>query len=141
MTRRPVTLPSWAILLLSVCAAAPALAAFDEGLPYPTQVALSQEGDKGFVFRRFPTSQRLYIYDLDSDGHSACNDGCLGARPPVIAPAGAKPMGEWTTIRREEGRLQWAYRGHPVYTFFHDGPSEPHGDGEGGVWHLMPYEK
>jgi predicted lipoprotein with Yx(FWY)xxD motif len=119
----------------------PALAAFDANLPYPSEVALSEEGDHGFVFRRFPGSQRLYIYDLDPVGRSACNAGCSSARPPVIAPASAKAMGEWTTIRRDDGQLQWAYRGHPVYSLFHDAPNEPHGDGEGGVWHVLPYEK
>jgi predicted lipoprotein with Yx(FWY)xxD motif len=139
MTHRPVTLP--AIAVMAFCMSAPALAAFDEGLSYPSEVALSQEGDRGFVFRRFPSSQRLYIYDLDKPDRSLCNEGCMGARPPVYAPASAKPMGEWTTVKRDDGRLQWAYRGHPVYTFFHDGPKDPHGDGEGGVWHLVPYEK
>ena len=141
MTRRaqPGMLP--AVMALCVCGFASAAAAFNEALPYPTEVALSQEGDKGFVFRRFPGSQRLYFYDLDKDGHSACNETCIGARPPVYAPASAQATGDWTPIRREDGRMQWAYRGHPVYTFFHDKPNEPYGDGEGGVWHILPYEK
>jgi predicted lipoprotein with Yx(FWY)xxD motif len=132
----------FAILPLLILMDVPAQAAFDVALPYPTEVALSQEGDKGYVFRRFPGSQRLYTYDLDRAGHSSCNAGCEGAHPPVLAPASAKPMGEWTTIRRYDDRLQWAYRGHPVYSFFHDAPANPLGDGdEGGVWHLLPYEK
>ena len=141
MTIRPGTLPACAVTALFLGMAAPALAAFDEALPYPTEVALSQEGDKGFVYRRFPGSQRLYIYDLDKDGKSACNETCIGARPPIYAPASAKPVGEWTVVHRDDGRMQWAYRGHPVYTFFHDRPNEPHGDGEDGVWHIIPYEK
>ena len=102
---------------------------------------MSDEGDKGFVFRRFPGSQRLYTYDLDKDGHSVCNNGCYQARPPVLAPADAKPVGDWTVIHRDEGENQWAYKGHPVYTLFHDDPGDPQGDGEGGVWHLVPYMK
>ena len=31
--------------------------------------------------------------------------------------------------------------GKPVYSMFHDAPNTPRGDGEGGVWHLLPYEK
>ena len=141
MTIRPVTLPACAVTAFLLSLSAPALAAFDEALPYPTEVALSQEGDKGFVFRRFPGSQRLYFYDLDKPDRSLCNEGCIGARPPVYAPASAQVTGEWAPIRREDGRMQWSYRGHPVYTFFHDKPNEPYGDGEGGVWHLLPYEK
>ena len=129
-----------AAALLAVCGIAPAHA-FDANLPYPSEVALSEEGDQGFVFRRFPGSQRLYTYDLDHAGQSYCSAGCASARPPVIAPASAHAMGEWTLIRRDDGQMQWAYRGHPVYSMYHDEPKHPSGDGEGGVWHLLPYEK
>lgn len=110
-------------------------------LRYPAEVALSQEGDRGYVFRRFPGSQRLYTYDKDDSSHSACNLGCDGAHTPVRAPADAKPMDEWTIVSRDDGTRQWAYRGKPVYTDFHDEPGNPRGDGEDGVWHLVPYEK
>ena len=132
---------AFAVLPLFILTGFPARAAFDVGLPYPTEVALSEEGDNGYVFRRFPGSQRLYIYDLDRAGRSYCNEDCMGAYPPVIAPASAQPMGQWITIRRDDGRLQWAYRGHPVYSFFHDAPKDPRGDKDGGQWHLVPYEK
>jgi predicted lipoprotein with Yx(FWY)xxD motif len=141
MTARAIRNPVVAAALLIVCGGASAWAAFDATLPYPTEVALSEVGDKGFVFVRFPGAQRLYTYDLDRAGRSFCNEGCDSAHPPILAPAGAKPLGEWTTIRRDDGLLQWAYRGRPVYSLFHDSPNAPHGDGEGGVWHLLPYEK
>jgi hypothetical protein len=83
----------------------------------------------------------LYTYDQDRAGRSFCNEGCQSARPPILAPAGSKPMGDWTVIRRDNGLLQWAYRGSPVYSMFHDAPNAPRGDGEGGVWHLLPIEK
>jgi predicted lipoprotein with Yx(FWY)xxD motif len=130
-----------AILPVLILHCVPAKAAFDIALPYPTEVALSEEGDKGYVFRRFPGAQRLYTYDLDRAGRSYCSEGCEGAHPPVIAPASASPMGQWSVIRRYDDRLQWVYRGHPVYSLFHDAPNDPHGDGEGGVWHILPYEK
>jgi predicted lipoprotein with Yx(FWY)xxD motif len=130
-----------AAAFLTLCGGGPVRAAFDTALSYPSEVALSEEGTKGYVFRRFPGSQRLYTYDQDRAGRSFCNEGCDSARPPVLAPAAAKPMGEWTVIRRDDGGLQWAYRGHPVYSMYHDAPNDPHGDGEGGVWHLLPYEK
>ena len=129
-----------AAALLAVCGIAPAHA-FDPNLPYPSEVALSEEGDQGFVFRRFPGSQRLYTYDQDHADRSYCNAGCASARPPVIAPAASHPMGEWTLVRRDDGQMQWAYRGHPVYSMYHDEPKHPSGDGEDGVWHLLPYEK
>jgi predicted lipoprotein with Yx(FWY)xxD motif len=109
--------------------------------PYPVEVALDAEGDKGFLFRRFPGGQRLYIYDLDSRDKSACNIGCDGPRPPVYVSCDAKPMPDWSVIHRYNGLCQWSYKGHPLYTFFHDAPNDPKGDGEGGVWHLLGYIK
>ena len=142
MTARAVRkLAVAAAALLTVCGGVPAWAAFDATLPYPAEVALSEVGDKGYVYVRFPGAQRLYTYDLDRAGRSFCNEGCESARPPILAPAGSKPLGDWTVIRRDNGLLQWAYRGSPVYSMFHDAPNAPRGDGEGGVWHILPYEK
>lgn len=45
---------------------------------------------------------------------------CTQVWPPLIAPADAKPVGsghnEWTTIKRTDGTLQWAFGGYPLYT-------------------------
>ncbi|GFE86470.1 COG4315 family predicted lipoprotein [Steroidobacter agaridevorans] len=35
---------------------------------------------------------------------------------PKLAPADAKPVGNWTLIERESGEMQWAYDGLPLYT-------------------------
>jgi predicted lipoprotein with Yx(FWY)xxD motif len=111
----------------------------DTGMGYPEEVALSQEGDKGWVYRRFPGGKRLYVYDRDKDGQSLCNKDCEGARTPVYAKPDAQPKGLWTVIARYDGTRQWAYKGRPVYTLYHDDPSAPSGDGEGGVWHILPF--
>ena len=108
---------------------------------YPAEVALDEEGEKGFLFRRFPGAQRLYTYDRDRKSQSLCNAGCDGPRPPVYTDCAAKPMPDWTVVKRYNGLCQWAYQGHPLYTYYHDLPSDPQGDGEGGVWHLLGYIK
>jgi predicted lipoprotein with Yx(FWY)xxD motif len=108
---------------------------------YPAEVALGEEGDKGFLFRRFPGAQRLYTYDRDRKNQSLCNAECEGPRPPVYTDCASKPMPDWTVVKRYSGLCQWAYQGHPLYTYFHDQPSDPQGDGEGGVWHLLGYIK
>jgi predicted lipoprotein with Yx(FWY)xxD motif len=41
---------------------------------------------------------------------------CTQAWPPVLAPADAKPVGKWSLITRDDGRKQWAYEGHALYT-------------------------
>lgn len=140
MSRALLFRPSSALLSACVLLAATAPAsAFDSNLPYPSEVALADEAGKGFVYRRFPGSARLYTYDLDTPTRSACNEECAGKRRPVLVRTpGAKPMGDWTIVKRTDGYNQWAYKGRPVYTLFHD---TPEGDGEGGSWHLLPYEK
>ena len=118
---------------------APAPTGSDITVGYPEEVALSQEGGKGWVYRRFPGGKRLYVYDLDKNGASFCNADCEGARTPVYARSDAATKGLWTVISRYDGTKQWAYKGQPVYTLFHDDPDAPSGDGEGGVWHIMPF--
>ncbi len=114
----------------------------DFNAPYPEQVGLTDEDDKGYVFRRCPGNQRLYTYDLDTPLRVACNDACQTSWTPVPAASTARPLGHWTIIRSENGRGQWAYRGQPVYTLMGDPPYKPRGDGmESGKWHLLPYEK
>lgn len=108
---------------------------------YPAEVALDEEEGKGFLFRRFPGAQRLYTYDRDHKEQSLCNAGCDGPRPPVYAACDSKPMLDWTLVRRYNGTCQWAYQGRPLYTYYHDLPNDPQGDGEGGEWHLLGYIK
>jgi predicted lipoprotein with Yx(FWY)xxD motif len=57
-----------------------------------------------------PYPPGLILPDLDA------RLSCLQAWPPVLAPAGAKAVGKWTIISREDGRRQWAYDGHALYT-------------------------
>jgi predicted lipoprotein with Yx(FWY)xxD motif len=52
----------------------------------------------------------LELPELDSRA------SCAQKWPPVMAAAGAKPVGKWTIITREDGGRQWAYDGLPVYT-------------------------
>jgi predicted lipoprotein with Yx(FWY)xxD motif len=40
--------------------------------------------------------------------------------PPVLAPADAKPVGDWTIVTRKDGAKQWAYDEHPLYTSVFD---------------------
>ncbi len=41
---------------------------------------------------------------------------CAQAWPPVLAAANAKPVGEWTIFTRKDGKRQWAYDGHALYS-------------------------
>ena len=83
----------------------------------------------------------LYTYDKDSDGKSACNGQCAQNWPPLMAEAGAKAEGEWSVITRDDGSMQWAYDGKPVYTFVMDEKAgDVTGDGKMGGWHVAKPE-
>jgi predicted lipoprotein with Yx(FWY)xxD motif len=79
----------------------------------------------------------LYNFDRDTAGASNCNGVCSNSWPPFNAPADAKPSGDWSVVTRKDGSKQWAYKGKPLYTFYHDGnPGDAKGDGVNNVWHV-----
>ena len=124
----------------SVLAALPVLASPTppENAEHPAEVALVQ-GNDNWSYVHFPSNLRLYVYDKDTAGKSACTvkGGCAGVWPPLVAPPGAKPVGDWSVMNRDDAPPQWAYKGHPVYLRYHDSPSQPAGDGQDGVWHFL----
>lgn len=84
----------------------------------------------------------LYTFAKDADGKSMCNGQCATNWPPLMAEAGAKPMGKWTVIKRDDGSMQWAYDGKPLYTFIQDkAPGEETGDGlMDGAWKVAKHD-
>jgi predicted lipoprotein with Yx(FWY)xxD motif len=79
----------------------------------------------------------LYTFDKDTKGMSACYDKCAVAWPPLMAEKGAKAEGGWTLVKRKDGKMQWAYDGHPLYTFVKDKKAgDVMGDGVNKVWHV-----
>ncbi|MGE4063548.1 MAG: hypothetical protein AB7E79_09285 [Rhodospirillaceae bacterium] len=76
-----------------------------------------------------PRGMTLYIYADDPLGKSSCEDVCAKAWPPALAPAGAKPFGPWSLVRRADGAAQWALNGKPLYTSVRDvDPGSVYGD-------------
>jgi predicted lipoprotein with Yx(FWY)xxD motif len=51
----------------------------------------------------------------------------------------ATATGDWTIVIRSDGSRQWALKGKPVYTRFHDAPDSPTGETVSPAWHLVPY--
>lgn len=79
----------------------------------------------------------LYWFDNDMGGKSACNGPCATNWPPLMAPAGAMAMGDWSVILRDDGGRQWAYKGKPLYAWIKDmKPGDTTGDGFNGKWHV-----
>jgi predicted lipoprotein with Yx(FWY)xxD motif len=85
-----------------------------------------------------PAGMTAYVTDKDTQpGVSSCTGDCADNWPPVLAPEGAAPFGDWTILTRADGARQWAYRGKPLYTSSNDPHwGETKGDHVDGVWHV-----
>jgi predicted lipoprotein with Yx(FWY)xxD motif len=83
----------------------------------------------------------LYVFKKDSPGKSACAGECVAKWPlyhreKIGAGPGVKE-GDFSTITREDGQKQTAYKGMPLYYFAGDqAPSETKGHGVRDVWSL-----
>ncbi len=80
----------------------------------------------------------LYTFAKDSVGKSACNGKCAANWPPLMAAAGDKASGGYSVIKRADGKMQWAYKDKPLYTWVKDTkPGDITGDGFlNGAWHI-----
>jgi predicted lipoprotein with Yx(FWY)xxD motif len=91
-----------------------------------------------------PNGMSLYTLANDSEGTSTCLDDCAAVWPALsIAQGEELLLGEglnaddFSTIEREDGSLQVAYQGKPLYTYAYDVlPSDTKGDGLGEVWSI-----
>jgi predicted lipoprotein with Yx(FWY)xxD motif len=120
--------------LITVLAAATTLATVALAQMSPTKIG---DSAKGKVLTN-DTGMTLYVFDKDSVGKSACNGPCAGNWPPLVAAAAAKPMGDYTIVTRDDGSMQWAYKGRPLYNWKNDkAPGDITGDGFlNGAWHI-----
>ena len=80
----------------------------------------------------------LYTFAKDKKGMSACNGGCATNWPPLMAAAGEKGAKGYSMVKRTDGHMQWAYKGHPLYTWKNDHkPGDITGDGFlNGAWKI-----
>ena len=81
---------------------------------------------------------RLYTFDNDTGGKSACTGKCAENWPPLKATAADKDEGKWTIITRDDGTKQWAFDGKPLYYFVQDKkPGDMTGDKKMDKWHIL----
>jgi len=79
----------------------------------------------------------LYTFDKDTGGKSVCTGECAKNWPPLAAKEGDKAEGKWSIVKRDDGTMQWAYDGKPLYTFMKDAkPGDMTGDKMKDVWHV-----
>jgi predicted lipoprotein with Yx(FWY)xxD motif len=120
--------------ILVTAVAATALAFAGAALAAP---AMTGKSDKGPVLTD-AKGMTLYTFDKDAGGKSACNGPCATNWPPLMAAASDKAGGGYTTIKRDDGMMQWVYKGKPLYTWKNDKKAgDITGDGFlNGAWHI-----
>ena len=84
----------------------------------------------------------LYWFKMDSNGQSACKDGCLEKWPIYYRESVEPPIGvdagDFGTITRADGKKQTTFRGYPLYYFFKDAhPGDTSGQGAKNVWFVI----
>lgn len=80
----------------------------------------------------------LYMFDNDKSGEPTCYEACAVNWPPYLAPKNAKAEKDWSLVKRSDGKMQWAYQGHPLYHFKADKKKgDANGDGLQGLWHVV----
>jgi predicted lipoprotein with Yx(FWY)xxD motif len=86
--------------------------------------------------------QAIYLFAKEKSDKSECYGGCAAAWPPVLSkgePQAASGIDKSLlgTTKREDGKAQVTYRGHPLYYYAHEGRNEVrcHNVQEfGGLW-------
>jgi predicted lipoprotein with Yx(FWY)xxD motif len=118
----------------------PVLAALTTALVFSSASALAQTGFKksGGVLTD-AAGMTVYTFDKDKagTGKSACNEGCAKMWPPVPVTQ-ERVAAPYSTVTRDDGSKQLAYKEKPLYLFANDTkPGERKGDKMKDVWHVV----
>jgi len=72
-----------------------------------------------FIWRRLGDAEGKPLYTFKDDpvnGPPACVAECAREFLPLAAGKG-KAFGDWSTVKRADGIVQWAYQGKPLYRY------------------------
>ncbi len=91
----------------------------------------------GQVFMMNEQHMSLYFFDKDEANVSNCYDECAINWPPSLLDADAELGENYTLFERNDGAMQIAFKGQPLYRFIGDANiGDINGDGKNGVWRL-----
>jgi predicted lipoprotein with Yx(FWY)xxD motif len=86
----------------------------------------------------------LYTFDADKTANkSVCNAGCDNTWPALKITGtptygGKVDASLFSTFTRDDGSMQLAVDGHPLYHYAHDAKTgDAKGNGIGGVWYVV----
>lgn len=84
-----------------------------------------------------PAGVPLFVSEAEPPGVSQCYDACLNIWVPYKAPPNAKASGALSIVQRQDGSLQWAYKGKALYHWW-NAKKPMDGQGmRGGNWHVV----
>lgn len=101
-------------------------------------IAMTKTDPTKGIYATDPKGMTLYVFDKDQQGVSNCSGSCATIWPPYgTASAATSLPTNFTTLKRSDGSMQYAYKGMPLYFYQKDTKSgDILGDGVGAVWHL-----
>jgi predicted lipoprotein with Yx(FWY)xxD motif len=78
-----------------------------------------------------PSGKALYTYNADSNGVSNCTGSCLANWPAYVDTGSTTnlPAGVTVIKRSDNGQMQYAFNGQPLYYFTSDTSGQVSGDG------------
>ena len=118
----------------------PVLAALTTALVFSSGAALAQSGfKKANGVLADAAGMTVYTFDKDTagSGKSACNEGCAKNWPPVPV-TDERVASPYSSVTRDDGTKQLAYKGKPLYLFANDAkPGDRKGDTVKDVWHVV----
>ena len=93
----------------------------------PVKVAKTEKGEH----LTDQNGMTLYTFDRDGEGESKCNGKCAENWPPLMGQATDPDVGPYSLITRDDGSVQWSFRGMPLYRYKEDkAPGDMKGDGK-----------
>jgi predicted lipoprotein with Yx(FWY)xxD motif len=122
-----------ALLLVPALVVLAAAVAFAQGSP----TVKTRQDPKLGTFLTDGTGKTLYVFTKDAPGKSTCTGDCAKEWPPFTAPdpltLPAGVGGKLDRIARDDGTMQVAYDGMPLYYFDEDKqPGDVTGQGKDG---------
>ena len=134
LTRRTASVA----VLAAICAGV-ALAAPSTG---PLTAKVSSDSALGTKILINSKGLTLYHFVPETKGTIKCTGACAVLWPPLVVPAGVKPVAgpgvtaaKLGTIKRPDGRMQVTYNGLALYRDVYDKSSgQLYGQGQDGIW-------
>jgi len=80
----------------------------------------------------------LYMFDNDTPSKSNCLGNCSMRWPALSSDSAGMSHDGFSVMTRDDGSLQWAYHGQPLYYWFQDEKvGDTLGNGVNNVWHVI----